>query len=1627
MRTELIHRRTVLARPSALAAALVMMILAAALLGNGHAAAQTNSPATGAPIITGTAELGETLTVDTSGIADEDGMDNAQLSLNLYGGYNGQGGRLLGTGGCDPGCTKTFEVNVNAVGTAITVAVSFTDDAGNYEEVVSEPTARVPGPLTDVTMVDTSGQSEIASFGLSTGSDRSLAAKVRLDDPTSGTYSFRVNLAEDADVDSVVWNLTGYDAEWVSIESVKRTDGTAPFSLYGEGRNGNLLGEGLPFGYYLLDATAYSGNGEPLQYLSVSFLVAPVNSPVTGLPTTSGRTQVGQTVAIDMSTIDDADGLENVVYNYQWHADGAAIDGATSSAYTIQPSDLGKTIKVVVTFTDDLGNPAHITTTFAPSVYELLVTGAAAVDYAENGTSAVAAYTAHGSTDPITWSLTGDDGGEFLISSAGTLTFSSSPDYENPSDTDADNVYEVTVNASDSTLSGTLDVTVTVTDAAEINSPATGAPVISGAARVGEALTADTSGIADADGTGNAVFNYQWLADRDTEVQTGTGPVYVPSASDVDKTISVRVSFTDDAGNSESLVSDETGVVAPASTAGRDAPVAGTYVTVEITSGDDTVSWHDRGECSTGYNLYLVAVPKGFGATTRTHLGTAAAGSTEATLPISYSWGGDQLGAPKVSLELYCGDRSRFVASTRLPIHQKALKEGTYSSEPLTGLTIDPGTLSPSFTRGLGHYTAEASDGVITITPTAVTGYVVDFIRNPGPGTGVGCNGHGCAYSYGDGVATGVILADADGDTEGFQVNLEPGENRLALGVHTGDVSTGLARVYRLTVTAQDPPVTPLTAELQGVPDSHSGSGTFTFRILFSEDVSTGFAALKEHAFEVTNATIRKAQRVGGRDDLRKFTVQPSSGTAVILVLPATGDCNSAGAICTDGGKRLSTRLEVVVPGPANTPATGAPAIDGTLEVGQVLTASTTNIDDADGMDDAVFGHQWTADSADIDGATAPTYTLTDSDVGKAIRVRVSFTDDRGHQETLTSSPTAAVLAPPTPNNPATGTAVVNGTVQVGETLTVDVSGITDLDGMESARFVYNWFVGYIDENSPAVLRAMAAVNTYTIEPRDEDKRLTVIWSFTDDGGNRESGTVTTAQVAPAPNSPATGAPEIYGVAQVGETLTVDVSGISDRDGTDDAVFSYQWLTDGDAIAGATDSVYTLTDNEEGRTISVRVSFVDDAGHDEVLTSAATAAVLSSNQEVERPASEPTDRPHDLRAVAQAGVVVLTWNAPDDGSAATYRILRHRPEEGEPDPLVYVDYTLDRATRYVDTEVEPGTLYTYSVKAADFFGLLGPSSDPASVRVPESNTPATGAPVIDGTPQVGETLSADTSGISDGDGTDGAVFNYQWLSSRDAEIPGATDSAYTLVDADEGKAIKVRVSFVDDAGNDEALTSLATAPVAAAPPQNAPATGAPGINGAVKVGHVLTVDITAISDQDGTDDADFTYQWLADDAPIVGATGDTYLLTSSEKDRAITVTVSFTDDQGNAESVTSAATAVTADPLTASVENEPDTHNGQSDFTFEIRFSEQFGLSYATLKNHALTVVGGGVQSVSRLEPDSITRNVRWEVAVRPDGNGDVTITLPETTDCDSQGAICTSDRRQLSNRNELTVSGPGG
>ena len=645
---------------------------------------------------------------------------------------------------------------------------------------------------------------------------------------------------------------------------------------------------------------------------------------------------------------------------------------------------------------------------------------------------------------------------------------------------------------------------------------------------------------------------------------------------------------------------------------------------------------------------------------------------------------------------------------------------------------------------------------------------------------------------------------------------------------------------------------------------------------------------------------------IAGANATTYTLVDADGGAAVKVRVSFTDDAGNEETLTSAATEPVGFAVQQQT---ANSPATGQPSISGTAQVGVTLTADTSGISDADGLSSAVYRFQWLADDADIAGATATTYTLVDADAGATIKVRVSFTDDAGNEEELTSAATGTVEA--RPNSPATGQPTISGTVQVGETLTADTSGISDVDGLSNAVYQYQWLA---DDTGIAG----ATAGTYTLVDADEGAAVKVWVSFTDDAGNGEELTsAATGTVEARPNSPATGQTTISGTVQVGETLTADTSGISDADGLSNAVYNYQWLADYADIAGATATTYTLVDADGGAAIKVRVSFTDDAGNQEELTSAATAMVESG-----QPAGSAPDAPRKPDGTAVfIGGVDLEWT--DARGADAYEVQTWRGGQWTDLPGDGVEIAFYGAGAII-SGLDPQSSLWFQVRAVNGYGvsdwspmlLMNATSEfTLGRRARPANVTATGAPVIVGAAEVGQTLRADTTGIEDGNGLERVRFKYQWTSNDggDVDIAGATHLTYVWSDDDEGRTVSVRVSFVDRLGYAESLSSAAVGTVAVQQQTaNSPASGAPTISGTAQVGETLTADTSGISDQDGLTNVAYGYQWLADDADIAGATTTTYTLTDSEEGKTVQVKVSFTDDAGNEESLTSTATVAVA-------------------------------------------------------------------------------------------------------------------
>ena len=556
---------------------------------------------------------------------------------------------------------------------------------------------------------------------------------------------------------------------------------------------------------------------------------------------------------------------------------------------------------------------------------------------------------------------------------------------------------------------------------------------------------------------------------------------------------------------------------------------------------------------------------------------------------------------------------------------------------------------------------------------------------------------------------------------------------------------------------------------------------------------------------------------------------------------------------------------------------------------------------------------------------------------------------------------------------------------------------------------------------------------------------------------SRESDQVRATVPPTSANNPAAGAPTIGGEAVVGETLIANATDLVDADGMLDAIFHYQWVrvatdsTETD-IADATASTYTLVDADEGKTVKVKVSFTDDGGNEETLTSAATA-------EVEPRPNRPAVGAPTVNGAARVGKVVTadTSGITDEdrltGVSFTYQWVRN---DGTDD----ADIPGATGSAYTLVDADEGKTVKVRVNFTDDAGngetLTSLATEPVKPAAAEGSDPdSTRSGAID----LGDITGLDKARFPRYtiDGVDDLVDYFRFTLTEPKRVYLALrqldyDAALSLED-DEGNQTRaktkpgtaseaiarvllegtyyIRVDAVEEGENNYVLRYGVSAPdpgkvADLRPAANHHAAGAPTIAGTAQVGEMLTADTAGITDADGMTNVTFSFQWIANDGnadtDIQDATGPAYEPSDDDVGKTIKVRVSFTDDAGNQESLTGEPTpSVTRPPLTARLENIPGSHNGTAGFTFEIRFSEEFKLSFKTLRNEAFTVTGGSVRAARRLDKPS---NIHWQIVIEPDSAGDATVVLPATTDCAAAGAICTEDNRPLSNRLEFTVIG---
>ena len=642
---------------------------------------------------------------------------------------------------------------------------------------------------------------------------------------------------------------------------------------------------------------------------------------------------------------------------------------------------------------------------------------------------------------------------------------------------------------------------------------------------------------------------------------------------------------------------------------------------------------------------------------------------------------------------------------------------------------------------------------------------------------------------------------------------------------------------------------------------------------------------------------------------------------------------------------------------PPNNPPAGTPIISGTARVGELLTVDTASITDVDGLTNATFSYDWLADDGpstigDLARLTTTenVYRIRPDDVGLAIKVQVSFTDDAGNVEALSSATTATVVAsepaPPEnfsalPDEPGELDLEWDAPSFDPATGGLRTSTIGD-GGSPITSYTVQWREGTSSgcSNTSDVSEVVVSSGTmHTIPGLDHTSRYCLRVIATNAVGDSAPSAQLWRGPAPPHNKPATGAPTVTGTLRVGEFVTADTTGIADEDGLTNGTFAYGWV-----LKPTPDPFSVLRLNYKkrrflvppdaaGRTIQVLASIRDDLGHFESLRGAPTAVVA------------PTfpDPPRNLVVLPSIpGVLAVQWEAPvwsvgawlwdgstdvgDGGSPITSYTVQWREgtSSGCSNTSDVSEVVVSSGTMHTIPGLDHTSRYCLRVIATNAVGDSAPSAQLWRGPAPPHNKPATGAPTVTGTLRVGEFVTADTTGIADEDGLTNGTFAYGWVLKPTPDPFSVLRLNYKkrrfLVPPDAaGRTIQVLASIRDDLGHFESLRGAPTAVVAPTfpdPPRNlAVAVGGPGALAVEweppvwNVGAWLWDGSTDVGDG-GSPITSYTVQWRedtgswtnpADVSEAVVSTGTTYTISGLDDTLDYYVRVIATNDVGHGE------------------------------------------------------------------------------------------------------------------------------
>ena len=1221
----------------------------------------------------------------------------------------------------------------------------------------------------------------------------------------------------------------------------------------------------------------------------------------------------------------------------------AALDYETKNSYT-----------VTVTARDTSSRTAEVTVTITvTNVNETPeVTGEAIVNRAENGPLAVATYAA---TNPdngtIAWRLSGADADDFTISNTGELAFAVPPDYEHPADSDRDKVYRVTVEASDGTDAGTLDVTVTVTNEDDL-----GTVVLpSGAPEVGIELTAL---LADPDGSvSNETWKWESSPDGQalwTIISGATSASYTPVAGDAGKHLRATASYTDGHGSGKSAQATSTHAVlaapnsAPAFMEGAairsvaENTAAGRNIGAPVTAADtpgDPLSYTLGGTDAASFDIVASSgqlqtkAPLDYETKSSYSVTvTVTDSSSNAEVPVTISVENvDEEGTvelssvqPQVGIEL-TATLTDLDGTPSGVIWQWATSTSENGSFTNVSSGVDPDRYTPvagdagKHLRATATYTDPQGSGK---NANAVSANPVQTApaTNSAPAFSAETATRSVAENTAPGINIGAPVTATDADTLTYSLGGADADS-FDIGPGSGQLRTkaeldyeAAKKSYTVTVTATDP-------------SDAIDSITVTINVEnVDEDGTVELSPLQPQVGTLLTAELsdpdgnpsRVSWQWARGDSVGGSFANISSGASYTPVAADVDKFLRATATYTDPQGSGKNANEVSTHAVRAAKATNdAPVFSAATAVRSVAenAVTGTNIGTAVAATDADNGDILTyslggadADSFDIVPGSGQLQTKgpLDYETKNSYTVVVTATDSSNLADTITV--TIAVT-----NVDEEGTVTLSSLQpQVGTALTAELS---DPDG-DPSSVNWRWARGDISTGSFSNVSSGAS---YTPAAADMAKYLRATATYTDpQGSGKNANEVSTHAVRAAKatnDAPVfSAATAVRSVAENAVTGANIGTAVAATDDDSDDILTYS-LGGDDAssfdIVASSGQLQTKAalDYETKNSYTVTVTARDTSSRTAEVT--VTINVTDVNETPEFPAETATRNVAENTAGGQNIGAPFTATDPD-GDTLTYSL----------DQTGAASFAIVAATGQLQTksalDYEAKSSYTVTVSVHDDRDASGntdtTADDTIDVTITVTNVDEPGTVKLSSLqPQVGTPLTAT---LADLDGTPSGVI-WQWATSASKNGPftnvssGVDPDRYTPVAGDVGKYLRATASYTDPQGSGKNANQVSTHAVRAAKATNdAPVFSADTATRSVAENAAPGTDIgTAVAATDADSDDILTYSLGGGDADsfdIVPGSGQ--LQTKGPLDyetkNSYTVVVTATDSSNLADTIT---------------------------------------------------------------------------------------------------------------------------